>query len=86
VPIEAVIFDIGDVLEVNPRTGWPGRWARQLSIDLDQFERRLGALWGLGSTGGRTLAEIETAMHAIGSRDNAQTIAELEALLAQQAR
>jgi putative hydrolase of the HAD superfamily len=61
VPIEAVIFDIGDVLEVNPRTGWPERWARRLSIDLDEFERRLGALWGPGSTGDRTLAEIEAA-------------------------
>jgi len=30
--IEAVSFDIGDVLEVNPSTGWQPRWARRLGL------------------------------------------------------
>ena len=58
-PIEAGIFDIGDVLEVNPQTGWPQRWACRLSIAVDEFGTRLGELWAPGSTGERDLARIE---------------------------
>jgi epoxide hydrolase-like predicted phosphatase len=54
-----MIFDIGDVLEVNPRTGWPERWADRLRIDVDEFERRLDGIWSPGTTGEVTLAEIE---------------------------
>jgi epoxide hydrolase-like predicted phosphatase len=59
VSIEAVIFDIGDVLEFNPRTGWQGRWADRLAVDIDEFERRLDRIWSPGSIGAVTLAEIE---------------------------
>lgn len=31
-PIEAVIFDIGGVLEVTPPTGWLERWASRLGL------------------------------------------------------
>ena len=61
-PIEAVIFDIGDVLEINPQTGWPQRWARRLGIEVDQFATRLGELWAQGSTGGQDLVRIEAQM------------------------
>ncbi|MGH2908132.1 MAG: HAD family phosphatase, partial [Solirubrobacteraceae bacterium] len=63
-PIDAVIFDIGDVLVINPRTGWQSRWARRLSLDLDELERHLGGLWAPGSSGGRDLASIEQATAA----------------------
>jgi FMN phosphatase YigB (HAD superfamily) len=46
--IDAVIFDIGDVLEVNPATGWQQRWSQRLGLRLDEFERRLGELWAQG--------------------------------------
>ncbi|MBV9194317.1 MAG: HAD family phosphatase [Solirubrobacterales bacterium] len=58
-PIEAVIFDIGDVLEVNPRTGWRARWARRLQLELAAFERRLDEVWAPGSVGASSLEEIE---------------------------
>ncbi len=57
--IEAVVFDIGDVLEVNPRTGWPARWAARLALDPAAFDRSLGALWAPGSVGEASLEEIE---------------------------
>lgn len=57
--IEAVIFDIGDVLEVNPRTGWPERWATQLRMDLQSFERLIDDIWAPGSIGESTLEDIE---------------------------
>jgi epoxide hydrolase-like predicted phosphatase len=59
--IDAVIFDIGDVLEINPATGWQQRWSQRLGLDLDEFERRLGELWAQGPTGGQDLASIERA-------------------------
>ncbi len=58
-PIAAVVFDIGGVLEINPRTGWPERWAARLELDTDDFERRLDRVWRPGSVGTVDLAEIE---------------------------
>ena len=66
-PIRAVIFDIGGVLEVNPRTGWPGRWADRLRIDLDEFEQCLDRIWSPGAIGAVSLGEIEKqTAHALG--------------------
>lgn len=59
VAVRAVIFDIGNVLEVNPPTGWRGRWADRLRIDADHFESCLDRIWNPGRTGAATLAEIE---------------------------
>jgi epoxide hydrolase-like predicted phosphatase len=59
VAIEAVVFDIGDVLEVNPRTGWPERWATRLRMTVAPFEQRLEEIWAPGSVGRSTLEEIE---------------------------
>lgn len=57
--VRAVIFDIGDVLERNPRTGWQKRWAERLHLDAHEFERCLDPIWDAGSIGAATLAEIE---------------------------
>jgi putative hydrolase of the HAD superfamily len=59
VPVRAVIFDIGNVLECNPRTGWQKRWAERLHLEVDEFEQFLDRIWSPGSTGAATLAEIE---------------------------
>ena len=40
--IEAVLFDIGGVLERTPRTGWEQRWATELGLSIEEFDRRLG--------------------------------------------
>ncbi len=58
-PIRAVVFDIGGVLEVNPRTDWQARWADRLGVDAAAFETRLDDIWGPGTTGAATLEEIE---------------------------
>jgi putative hydrolase of the HAD superfamily len=58
-PVRAVIFDIGDVLECNPRTDWPARWASRLQLDVDEFTRRIDPIWNPGSIGKTTLAEVE---------------------------
>jgi len=38
--MEAVVFDIGGVLEVTPATGWQRRWAEELVLSRDDFERQ----------------------------------------------
>lgn len=57
--IEAVVLDIGGVLEDNPATGWPKRWAERLGIELDQFERLVSSAGEPGAIGARSLDEIE---------------------------
>jgi len=71
IPIEAVIFDIGDVLEVNPRTGWRERSARQLGLSLDAFDQRLGEIWAAGAIGTASLKEIESRTAAALGVDDA---------------
>jgi epoxide hydrolase-like predicted phosphatase len=58
-PIKAVVFDIGGVLEINPRTGWPALWATRLKLEPREFEQRLESIWGPGSIGALSLEEIE---------------------------
>jgi putative hydrolase of the HAD superfamily len=59
-PVEAAIFDIGGVLEVNPPTGWQDRWASRLGLDRQSLEARLAEIWPAGSVGRSTLEEIES--------------------------
>lgn len=59
VPVTAVVFDIGGVLEMNPRTGWTERWEAHLQIEPGELERRLDHLWSAGSIGTTTLQQIE---------------------------
>jgi epoxide hydrolase-like predicted phosphatase len=58
-PIRAVIFDIGGVLEVTPPTGWEERWAAELRLDPAELLSRLEPIWRLGATGAATLAAVE---------------------------
>jgi epoxide hydrolase-like predicted phosphatase len=61
VAIEAVIFDIGGVLEVTPPTGWLERWASALALSSEELIARLEPTFAAGSTGAMTLAEVERA-------------------------
>jgi putative hydrolase of the HAD superfamily len=58
-PVHAVVFDIGGVLEINPPTEWRARWAARLQLEPDELERRVGGIWSPGAIGAATLAEIE---------------------------
>lgn len=69
--IGAVFFDIGSVLEVNPRTGWQARWATRLGLDLDSFERCRTRIWDAGTIGASSLEEIERQTGAALGLDQA---------------
>lgn len=58
-PIRAVIFDIGGVLEMTPETGWEDRWAIELGLERAELSRRLEPLWSPGAMGAVTLTEVE---------------------------
>jgi epoxide hydrolase-like predicted phosphatase len=62
VPIEAIIFDIGGVLEVTPPTGWQERWLARLRLQPGELEARLESIFLAGSTGAMTLPQVEQAI------------------------
>jgi epoxide hydrolase-like predicted phosphatase len=59
VPVRALVFDVGGVLEVNPATGWVERWAARLELTTAELGQRLDQLWRGGDIGAVTLADIE---------------------------
>lgn len=62
VAIHAVVFDIGGVLEVTPRTGWAGRWETRLGLQPGDILGRLGDVWRGGSIGTVSEAEVERSV------------------------
>jgi epoxide hydrolase-like predicted phosphatase len=58
-PLTAVVFDIGGVLEINPATGWGDRWASRLEREPHEFAQLLEDAWAGGAVGTATIEEIE---------------------------
>jgi epoxide hydrolase-like predicted phosphatase len=71
--IQAVVFDIGGVLEFTPATDWQQRWAAAVDMDRAAFEARLAPIWRLGSRGGVTLEEVERRTAEALRLDRTQT-------------
>jgi putative hydrolase of the HAD superfamily len=67
--IEAVLFDIGGVLERTPRTGWEQRWATELALSIEEFERRLAPTRRAGSFGEITLHGAERRIASVFGLD-----------------
>lgn len=56
--IQAVIFDIGDVLENNPRLGRNQEWESRLHLEPGEIDMRLSGVWRAGSLGMITEAQV----------------------------
>jgi epoxide hydrolase-like predicted phosphatase len=72
VPIQAVVFDIGGVLEFTPPTGWQARWAQRLGLSTATFDERARAVFAPGAVGAASLEEIERCVadeFALGETD-----------------
>lgn len=68
--IDAVIFDIGGVLEITPATSWDDRWAARLGLDRSDMISRLEPIWNAGEIGAISLDDIEQwATEALGLRE-----------------
>jgi epoxide hydrolase-like predicted phosphatase len=61
---EAVIFDIGGVLEHTPRTGWQQRWLAETALTPAEFAALLEPIFQAGSIGTITLEEVELRIAA----------------------
>jgi putative hydrolase of the HAD superfamily len=56
--IRAVVFDIGDVLEITPRIGVTEKWEQKLLLEAGGMSKRLGDVWRAGSIGLISEAEV----------------------------
>jgi epoxide hydrolase-like predicted phosphatase len=57
--IRAVVFDIGGVLEIAPRTGWDEKWEVRLNLRPGEMSERLRTVWRAGSIGTMSEEEVE---------------------------
>jgi epoxide hydrolase-like predicted phosphatase len=60
--IQAVVFDIGGVLEVNPDLGVTGTWERRLGLAPGELNERMGDAWRGGSIGTISEGEVHQAL------------------------
>ncbi|MGW1752592.1 HAD family hydrolase [Streptomyces sp. NPDC002092] len=67
--VTCVVFDIGGVLEITPKTGWARRWEEQLELPLGTVNERMRDVWragGMGSISERDVHEQVAARLGLG--------------------
>ncbi|OLT47100.1 hydrolase [Saccharomonospora sp. CUA-673] len=60
--MRAVVFDIGDVLEIAPDLGVRRRWELRLGLAEGEIGRRLADIWAAGAIGAVAEDEVRQAM------------------------
>ena len=55
--IEAVVFDIGGVLEITPSLGVAEMWESRLGLEPGEINKRMQDIWEAGSIG--TISEFD---------------------------
>ncbi len=60
--IRAVVFDIGDVLEITPDLGVNRRWEARLGLAAGEIGERMNDVWRGGSLGTITLDDVHQAV------------------------
>jgi putative hydrolase of the HAD superfamily len=74
-PIRTILFDIGGVLEITPKTGWEARWETQLGLTPGQLDERLLHVWKDGSSGKMSEHEVESNIASTLGLDDSQLAA-----------
>jgi epoxide hydrolase-like predicted phosphatase len=65
--IQAVVFDIGGVLEITPDLGVSGTWESRLGLDPGELNKRMADAWAGGSIGTVSEADVRrTAAEQLG--------------------
>jgi putative hydrolase of the HAD superfamily len=72
VPIKAVVFDIGGVLETTPEVNVEASWETRLGLPSGAFIDRMRDVFRAGSIGTASLAEVKTALETRLSMTPAQ--------------
>jgi len=75
--IQAVVFDIGGVLERNPPTLWRPRWETRLGLQPGTIDARLEDIWRDGSIGAIESADFEQALSERLGIDPAELVEEI---------
>jgi len=71
--IQAVVFDIGGVLEITPDTGMVAKWEGLLHLKPGELDERLRRAWGRdGDLGRRSEEELQKSLGEITGMDQAQ--------------
>jgi putative hydrolase of the HAD superfamily len=60
--IQAVVFDIGGVLEITPDRGFTARWEGRLGLGRGELDGRMADVWAAGSVGMLTEAGVHQAI------------------------
>ncbi len=82
-PIKAVVFDIGGILEYTPPTGWITAWEERLGLPAGNIDEQLMDVWRAGSVGSMTEADVIEQIRTRLGLDNAQLAAFLDDLWAE---
>ncbi|MGD0702213.1 MAG: HAD family phosphatase [Trebonia sp.] len=59
--IQAVVFDIGGVLEITPDLGVAGTWESRLGLAPGELNQRMADAWQAGSIGTISMADVHRA-------------------------
>ena len=60
--IQAVVFDIGGVLEITPDLGVDRRWETRLGLPAGEMDERMNDIWLGGALGTITLDDVHQAI------------------------
>lgn len=71
--IRAIVFDIGNVLEINQETGWQEKWGKILQLDIDEVFNRLASMGLNGSLGTCTEEEWIQGLREVTGMSQTQT-------------
>jgi epoxide hydrolase-like predicted phosphatase len=71
--IQAIVFDIGDVLEINADTGWKTKWETRLSLDFTDIFTRMENSGLDGRLGTCSEAEWLEGLREFSGMDQVQT-------------
>jgi epoxide hydrolase-like predicted phosphatase len=74
-PVRAVVFDIGGVLEDAPPTGVAERWEAALGLRPGELNERLGGVWEAGAIGAISEGEVHRSIGRLLGLDEAQASA-----------
>ena len=71
-PVRAVVFDIGGVLEDAPPTGIAEEWEGRLALRPGELNERLGGVWEAGAIGTVSEAEVAASIGRLLGLDEAR--------------
>jgi putative hydrolase of the HAD superfamily len=70
--IQAVVFDVGGVLEITPDLGVTARWEQRLHLAAGELDKRLDDVWRGGSIGTISEQDVHRSIGEIMGMDTAQ--------------